>query len=68
MPDRMSEDMSDKMSEDILNRISEDLLIRKYIDTMVGIIRNKIIKLLKILIFIKYILLNFKFNSWLYII
>jgi hypothetical protein len=44
---RMSEDMLDKMSdrmpENISNKISEILLITKYINNMMGIIRNKII-------------------------
>ena len=42
MSDKMSENLSDKISEDILNRISENLSIRKYINAMVGIIRNEI--------------------------
>jgi hypothetical protein len=46
LPDRMPEDMSEvpeHMPEDMSDRMPEDLLVRKYINVMVGIIRNKII-------------------------
>ena len=42
----MLEDMPDRMPEDMLNRMLEDLLVRKYINVMVGIIRNEIVNFL----------------------
>ena len=42
MPNRMSKDMSDKISENMLDSMSEDLSIIKYINIIIGIIRNKI--------------------------
>ena len=42
MPNRMSKDMSDKISENILNNMSENVSIIKYINIIIGIIRNKI--------------------------
>ena len=35
--------MPDRMLENMLNRILKDLLIKKYINIMVGILRNKLI-------------------------
>ena len=43
MPDRIAEDMPDKMPEGISDRMPEGLSITKYINIMVGIIRNEII-------------------------
>ena len=43
IPDKILKDMSDKMPKDISDKMSENLSITKYIDIMVGIIRNKII-------------------------
>jgi hypothetical protein len=54
MPDRMP----DKMPENMLNKISEDLSVRKYINIMVGIIRNK----KNIYIFFNIIILNLYFK------
>ena len=39
---RTPEDMLDKMPENILDRMPENLSITKYIDVMMGLIRNKI--------------------------
>ena len=48
MPDTMSEDtpnkMLERMPDDMLDRMPENLLVIKYINVMVGIIRNKIFK------------------------
>ena len=46
MPDKILEALPDRMPEDMLNRILEDLSIRKYINVMVGIIRNEIVNFL----------------------
>ena len=46
MPEYMPKDILNRILEDMLDRMPEDLLIRKYINIMVEIIRNKIIKFL----------------------
>jgi hypothetical protein len=39
----MPEDMPNRMSEDMSYRMPQDLSVTKYINVMMGIIRNKII-------------------------
>jgi hypothetical protein len=55
MPEDMPDRMPNRMPEDMSDRMPEDLPVRKYINAMVGIIRNKII-LLKYLFFFSKIL------------
>ena len=63
--DRTPEDMPDKMPENILDRMSENLSITKYIDIMMGLIRNKIF--FKINYFVTICALIVKTNYfWLY--
>jgi hypothetical protein len=44
MPGRVPEDMPDKIPEDMSHKMPEDLSITKYINVMMGISQNKIIK------------------------
>ena len=65
LPDRTPEDMLDKMLENILDKMLENLLIIKYIDVMMGLIRNKIF--FKINYFVMICTLIVKINYfWLY--
>ena len=43
LPNRMSENMPNYLPKDMPDRMPEDMSVRKYINVMVGIIRNKII-------------------------
>jgi hypothetical protein len=55
IPEDIPDRMPDRIPENILDRMPEDLPVRKYINAMVGIIRNKII-LLKYFFFFSKIL------------
>jgi len=65
LPNRTLEDMPDKMPENILDRMPENLLITKYIDVMMGLIRNKIFFKMKYFVTI-YILIVKTNYFWLY--
>jgi hypothetical protein len=63
MPDRMP----NRMPEDMSDRMPEDLSVRKYINAMVGIIRNKIILLKYFFFFFQNIILS-KYNNIKYLL
>jgi hypothetical protein len=48
IPEDIPDRMPDRIPEDILDRMPEDLPVRKYINAMMGIIRNEIIYIIEI--------------------